>query len=223
MRSRETIREHLMILPTDSLDTFCSFGSLSVDNVTGTTWKMYNFRIRHSVLGWSHKRKWKDTMTLGMRIPLPQHLASWALPMRCGNLWMEKRKLGAHRPPPNSRGDSSLCTGAQHALRDSPLTCSHTLGTEQITANDMVPAQWEHLLNSRQACHSKAVRSTYNFLPPFQGQKVDIRKLLFTKYCAFLWGTKRLLWISPMSLSQEVWVWGWPSPLTSWQWLWANS
>lgn len=94
---------------------------------------------------------------------------------------MEKRKLGAHRPPPNSRGDSSLCTGAQHALRDSPLTCSHTLGTEQITANDMVPAQWERPLNSRQDCQSKAVRSTYNFLPPFQGQKVDVRKLLFTK------------------------------------------
>lgn len=30
---------------------------------------MYNFRIRHGVLGWSHKRRWKDTVTLGMRIP----------------------------------------------------------------------------------------------------------------------------------------------------------
>lgn len=139
-----------------------------------------------------------------MRIPLPQHLPSWALPMRCGVRWMEKRKLGAHRPPPpNSRGDSSLCTGAQHALRDSPLTCSHTLGTEQTTANDMVPAQWERPLNSRQACHSKAVRSTYNFLPLFQGQKVEVRQSLFTKYCAFLWGTKGLLWNPPMSSSQE--------------------
>lgn len=105
----------------------------------------------------------------------------------------EEKIRSSQTPPPNSRGDSSLCTGAQHALRDSPLTCSHTLGTEQTTANDMVPAQWERPLNSRQACHSKAVRSTYNFLPLFQGQKVEVRQSRFTKYCAFLWGTKGLL------------------------------
>lgn len=55
----------------------------------------------------------------------------------------EEKIRSSQTPPPNSRGDSSPRTGAQHALRDSPLTCSHTLGTEQITANDMVPAQWE--------------------------------------------------------------------------------
>ena len=105
----------------------------------------------------------------------------------------EEKIRSSQTPPPNSRGDSSLCTGAQHALRDSPLTCSHTLGTEQTTANDMVQAQWERPLNSRQACHSKAVRSTYNFLPLLQGQKVKVRQSRFTKYCAFLWGTKGLL------------------------------
>lgn len=208
-----------MILPTDSLDTFCSFGSLNVDKVTGTTWKMYNFRIRHGVLGWSHKRRWKDTVTLGMRILLPQHLPSWALPMRHGVLWMEKRKLGAHRPPSQLQGwfvTAHRCTACAEGLS------TYVLTHPRHRANH---GQWHGscTVGAPAPCHSKVVRSTYNFLPLFQGQKDEVRQSLFTKYYAFLWGTKGLLWNPPMSSSQEAWVWGWPSPRTSWQWLPANS
>lgn len=64
----------------------------------------------------------------------------------------------------------------------------HTLGTEQITTNVMVSAQWEGQLNRRQARHSKTISSTYNFLSQFQGRKVEVRKSHFTNYWIFLRG-----------------------------------
>lgn len=47
------------------------------------------------------------------------------------------------------------------------------------TVDDMVLAQREQKLNGRQACHPKAISSTYNFISQFQGLKQRSESFIF--------------------------------------------
>lgn len=213
-----------MILPTDSLDTFCSFGSLNVDKATGATWKMYNFRIRHGVLGWSHKRRWKDTVTLGMRIPLPQHLPSWALPMRCGVRWMEKRKLGVHRPPLPTPGVIRHCAQV-HSMRWGTLHLRAHIPSAQSKPR---PMTWfPHSGSARWTVGRPAIQRL--FVPPtifflcFKDKKSKLDSHVLQSTVLSYGALKDFSEIPQCLPLRKPWVWGWPSPRTSWQWLWANS
>ena len=62
---------------------------------------------------------------------------------------------------------------------------AHSEGTLSVpaltTADDMAPAQREQKLNGRQACHSKAISSTYNFISQFQGLKQRLGSFTFSR------------------------------------------
>lgn len=139
---------------------------------------MPSFKDQKGYSGYSHKGSWKETVTLGAWTGRPVHPSTLLLGLSAWEvcvLWKKKSQSSAHRPPWRQ-----FVTGRCKACSEGTLHLSiHVLSTEQTMANDMVPAQWERMLNGRQACHPKTISSTSNFISQLQGQKQRLESSAF--------------------------------------------